>query len=181
MEMEISAHMVRCPGHAAAGHGLVTGPGWFRHHQHRLGRTGVGVGEPVFRSLQRDDPSHSANWSVEVQVSRTPEVGSCQPVAPVTVEPGTRVLRPAGLSSAERISDSLRFWELCGLDATTPVAVRTSHSGERFNALVTQRADDAFNGQCLSFSGPNSVRNGSLVMSAGGPRARRLLALATRK
>ena len=127
------------------------------------------------------DPEGPVDQAVKVQVSRTPEVGSCQPVAPVTVDPGTRVLRPAGLSSAERISDSLLVWELRGLDATTPDATRTSHSWERFNALVTQRADDAFNGQCLSFSGPNSVRNGSLVMSAGGPRARRLLALATRK
>ena len=81
LEMEISAHEVRCLGHAAAGHGLVTGQGWFRHYQHRLGRTGVGVGEPVFRLLRRDDPSHSANRSVKVQVSRTPEVGSCQPRA----------------------------------------------------------------------------------------------------
>ena len=91
LEMEISAHVVRCPGHAAAGHCLVTGPEWpgFRHHQHRLGRTGVEVGEPVFRLLQHDDPSHSANRSVKVQVSRTPEEGSCQSVAPVTVEPGT--------------------------------------------------------------------------------------------
>ena len=122
LEMEISAHVVRCPGHAAAGHGLVTGPGWFRHYQHRLGRTGVGVGEPVFRLLRRDDPSHNANRSMKVQVSRTPEEGSCQSIAPVTVEPGTRALRPAGLSSAERISDSPRVWELRGLDATTPVA-----------------------------------------------------------
>ena len=167
--MEISAHVVRCPGHAAAGNGLVTGQRWFRHYQHRLGRTGVGVGEPVFRLLRRDDPSHSAKRSVKVQVSRTPEVGSCQPVAPVTVEPGTRVLRPAGLSSAERISDSLRVWELRGLDATTPVAVRTSHSWEQINAFVTQRADDASSAQCLSFMGPKSVLNGSLVMSAGGP------------
>ena len=82
---------------------------------------------------------------------------------------GNAGLRPAGLSSAERISDSLLVWELRGLDATTPVAVRTSHSWEQINAFVTQRADDAFNGQCLSFMGPNSVRNGSRVMSAGGP------------
>ena len=96
-------------------------------------------------------------------------MGSCQPVAPVTVEPGTLVLLPAGLSSAERISDSLRVWGLRGLDATTPVAVRTSHSWEQLKGFVTQRADDASSGQCLSFMGPNSVRNGSLVMSAGGP------------
>ena len=169
MEMEISAHEVRCPAHAAAGHGLVTGPGWFRHHQHRLGRTGVGVGEPVLRLLRRDDPSHRANRSVKVQVSRTPEEGSCQSVAPVTVEPGTRVLRPAGLSSAERISDSPRVWELRGLDATTPVAFRTAYSWEQINGFVTQRVDDASSGLCLSFMGPNPVRNGSLVMSAGSP------------
>ena len=34
-----------------------SGPGWFRHHQHKLGQTGVGVGEPVLRLLRRDDPS----------------------------------------------------------------------------------------------------------------------------
>ena len=89
--------------------------------------------------------------------------------SPVTVEPGTRVLRPAGLSPAERISDSLRVWGLRGLDATTPVAVRTSHSWEQINGFVTQRADDASSAQCLSFMCPNSVGNGSLVMSAGGP------------
>ena len=50
---------------------------------------------------------------------------------PVIAEPGTRVLRPAGLSSAERILDSLCVWELHGLDATTPVATRTSHSWEQ--------------------------------------------------
>ena len=80
LEMEISAHEVRCPGHAAAGHGLVTGPGWFRHYQHRLGQTGVGVGEPVLRLLRRDDPSHSAIGSVKFQVSRTPKQGLCQSV-----------------------------------------------------------------------------------------------------
>ena len=57
LEMEISAHVVRCPEHAAVGLGLVIGPGWFRHHQHKLGQTGVGVGEPVPRLLRRDDPS----------------------------------------------------------------------------------------------------------------------------
>ena len=81
-------------------------------------------------------------------------MGSCQPVAPVTVEPGTLVLRPAGLSSAERISDSLLVWKLRGLDATTPVAIRTFHSREQINGFVTQRADDAFSGQCLSFMDP---------------------------
>ena len=56
---------------------------------------------------------------------------------PVIAEPGTRVLRPAGLSSAERISDSLLVWGLRGLDATTPVAVRTvtSHSWEQIIGL----------------------------------------------
>ena len=54
---------------------------------------------------------------------------------PVIAEPGTRVLRPAGLSPAERISDSLRVWELRGLDATTPVATRTSHSWEQIIGL----------------------------------------------
>ena len=78
--------------------------------------------------------------------------------SPVIVEPGTRVLRPAGLSSAERISDSLRVWGLRGLDATTPVAVRTSHSWEQINGFVTQRADEASSAQCLSFMRPNSVR-----------------------
>ena len=34
-----------------------SGQGWFRHHQHKLGQTGVGVGEPVLRLLRRDDPS----------------------------------------------------------------------------------------------------------------------------
>ena len=81
LEMDISAHEIRYPGHAAAGHGLVTGPGWFRHYQHRLGQTGVGVGGPVIRLLRRDDPSHSAIGSVKVQVSRTPEQGSCQSVS----------------------------------------------------------------------------------------------------
>ena len=87
----------------------------------------------------------------------------------MTAEPVTWVLRPAGLSPAERISDSLRVWGLRGLDATTPVAVRTSHSWEQINGFVTQRADDASSAQCLSYMRPNSVRNGSLVMSAGGP------------
>ena len=49
----------------------------------------------------------------------------------VTVEPGTRVVRPVGLSPAEQISDSLRVWGLRGLDATTPVAARTSLSREQ--------------------------------------------------
>ena len=84
-------------------------------------------------------PGPDAYWpcdlELKVQVSRTPEKGSCQSVAPVTVEPGTRVLRPAGLSSAERISDSLRVWGLRGLDATTPVATRTSHSWEQIIGL----------------------------------------------
>ena len=62
--------------------------------------------------------------------------------SPVTVEPGTRVLRPAGLSSAERTSDSPRVWELRGLDATTPVAVRTSHSWEQIDGFVTQQLSE---------------------------------------
>ena len=52
---------------------------------------------------------------------------------PVTAEPGTRALRPAGLSPAARISDSLRVWGLRELDATTPVAARTSHSWSRLS------------------------------------------------
>ena len=90
--------------------------------------------------------------------------------SPVTVEPGTRVLRPAGLSPAEGISDSLRVWGLRGLQvaATTPVAARTSHSWQQINGFETQRADVASSALCQSFMRPNSVRNGSLVMSAGG-------------
>ena len=88
---------------------------------------------------------------------------------PVTVEPGTRVVRPVGLSPAERISDSLRVWGLLGLDATTPVAARTSHSWEQIIGFVTQRVGVAPSALCLSFMRPNPVRNGSLVMSAGGP------------
>ena len=80
---------------------------------------------------------------------------------PVIAEPGTRVLRPAGLSSAERISDSLRVWGLRGLDATTPVATRTSHSWEQIIGSVTQRVGVASSALCLSFMRPNSVRNGS--------------------
>ena len=37
--------------------GWSSGPGWFRHHQHKLGQLGVEVGEPVLRLLRRDDPS----------------------------------------------------------------------------------------------------------------------------
>ena len=44
-----------------------SGPGWFRHHQHKLGQTGVGVGEPVLRLLRRDDPSQLCD-----QVSKGP-------------------------------------------------------------------------------------------------------------
>ena len=58
-----------------------TGPGLFRHHQHRLGQTGVGVGEPVLRLLRRDDPSQCAIESVEFQVSRTPDQGSRQSIS----------------------------------------------------------------------------------------------------
>ena len=57
------------------------GPGWFRHHQHRLGQTGVGVEEPVLRPLWRDEPSQCAIMSVKFQVSRTPEQGSRQLVS----------------------------------------------------------------------------------------------------
>ena len=89
---------------------------------------------------------------------------------PVIAEPGTRVLRPAGLSSAERISDSLRVWGLRGLDATTPVAVRTSHSWEQINGFVSQRADVASSALCLSFMRPNSVRNGTYVTEAWSGR-----------
>ena len=34
-----------------------SGLGWFQHHQHKLGQTGVGIDEPVLRLLRRDDPS----------------------------------------------------------------------------------------------------------------------------
>ena len=51
--------------------------------------------------------------------------------SPVTVEQGRWALRPAGLSPAARISDSLRVWGLRELDATTPVAARTSLSREQ--------------------------------------------------
>ena len=44
-----------------------SGPGLFRHHQHKLGQTGVGVGEPVLRRLRRDDPSQLCD-----QVSKGP-------------------------------------------------------------------------------------------------------------
>ena len=66
---------------------------------------------------------------------------------------GNAGLTARGLSSAERISDSPRVWGLRGLDATTPDAVRTSHSWEQINSFVTQRVDDASSGQCLSFIG----------------------------
>ena len=77
---------------------------------------------------------------------------------PVAVEPGTRVLRPAGLSPAERISDSLSRLGSSGLDAA-----RTSHSWEQIIGFVTQRVGVAPSALCLSFMRPNPVRNGSLV------------------
>ena len=95
---------------------------------------------------------------------------------PVTVEPGTRVLRPVGLSPAERISDSLRLWGLRGLDATTPVATRTFHSWEQiigFCNPASRRLGVAPSALFLSFMRPYPVRNGSLVMSAGGPSVQR--------
>ena len=96
----------------------------------------------------------------------------------MTAEPGTRVLRPVGLSPAERISDSLRVWGLRGLE---PVAARTSHSWEQIIGFGTHRVGVAPSALRLSFMGPNPVRNGSLVMSAGGPSAQRLTTRATRK
>ena len=109
------------------------GPGWFRHHQHRLGQIGVGVGEPVLRLLRRYDSSQCAIESVEFQVSRTPEVesrarasrflsdsrtGNTGPTARGSVTDGTELVQHSRLGIART-------------DATTPVATRTSHSWEQ--------------------------------------------------
>ena len=52
--------------------------GWFLHHQHRLGHTGVRVEGQALRPLRRDDLSQVCNQVVEFQVSRTQEQGSRQ-------------------------------------------------------------------------------------------------------
>ena len=87
-----------------------SGPGWFRHYQRKLGQTGVGVGEPVLRLLRRDDPSQLCNQVSGVPSQYDTRAGFVPVGCPVAVEPGTRVLRPAGLSPAEQISDNLGVW-----------------------------------------------------------------------
>ena len=107
------------------------GPGWFRHNQHNLGQTGVGVGEPILGLLRCDDPSQLCHQVSGVPSQQDTRAGLVPVGFPVTVEPETWALRPVGLSLAEQISDSLCLWGLRGLDATTPVATRTSHSLEQ--------------------------------------------------
>ena len=58
-----------------------SGPEWFRHHQHKLGQTGVGVGKQSSGSYGATIRVNCATKSVEFQVSRTSEQGSCQSVA----------------------------------------------------------------------------------------------------
>ena len=67
LDMEISAHVVRCPGHAAVGLGLDIRAGMVSAPSAQTRTNVVGVGEPVLRLLRRDDPSQLCD-----QVSKGP-------------------------------------------------------------------------------------------------------------
>ena len=54
----------------------------------------------------------------------------------MTVEPGTRALRPVGLSPAERSSDSLRFWGLRGLMRRCHSPLGLFTPGSRLSVLL---------------------------------------------